>query len=325
VSRDVLILSRTEDELAVPPVMAALTRRGARVWRAATDRMPHDGGVTWRGPGDGWIEVPGEGRLDLERIHSIWARRVAFGAGPHEDPALGRAIAGESRHVLLATLLDSPAFWVDPPAVYARARSKALQLRLAAEVGLDLPRTVHTNDPAIARAFVEDVGGPVVAKLATDVRIDGGTIYTNVLTPDDLGALDQLQGCPMILQEAVPKAAELRVVVCGDRVFAMRLDTASLPGADGDWRRVGQGTLEDWVPHRLDGATEGRFRALHERLHTNYGAADVVLTPDDRLVFLENNGVGESFWFYPHTDLADAWADLLLGDGPVRVAPRALA
>jgi len=313
-SPHVLILTRTGDELATAPVLDALRRRGARAWPVATDRMPPEGGVCWRGPGDGWLEVPDHGRVSLDEVHSIWARRPAFGATlAAADPATGRAVAKEAHHVLMATLLDSPAFWVDPPAVYARARSKALQLRLARQLGFAVPRTVHTNDPDTARAFVEAVGGAVVAKLATDVRIGEGTVFTNVLTPDDLSALHQLQGCPMILQEQVAKAAELRVVVCGQRVFALRLDTAALDGAGVDWRRVGEATLHAWVPHPLDAVTEGRFLALHDALHTHYGAADVVLTPDDRLVLLENNAVGESFWFYSHTDLAEAWADVLLG------------
>ncbi len=319
---NVLILTRSGDG-AVRDAAEAIRARGATPWVCATDRMPLGGGVQWSGPGEGWIDVPGQGRLGLSDIHSVWARRLAFGAAvPADWPAdMAHAVRGETRHVVLASLADSPAFWVDPPAVYARARHKALQLGLAAEVGLRVPRTLETNDPDDARAFVASLDGPVVAKMFTDVRTGGGTVYTNVLAPDDLQALDALQGCPMILQEAVPKAGELRVVVVGEQVFAVRLPTAELKGAQGDWRRVGERTLDAWRPFRLDRATRRRILALHDRLHTHYGSADLIETPSGELVFLENNAVGESFWLQRHHPLARAWADLLTADGPLRHVP----
>lgn len=47
----------------------------------------------------------------------------------------------------------------------------------------------------------------------------------------------------------------------------------------------------------------------------NYGAIDIIVTPDGRHVFLEVNPVGEFFWLerYPGLPIAESIADVLLG------------
>jgi hypothetical protein len=52
----------------------------------------------------------------------------------------------------------------------------------------------------------------------------------------------------------------------------------------------------------------------------NYGAVDLIVTPDGRHVFLEVNPVGEFFWLeqYPGLPVSDAIADVLLGLSPRR-------
>jgi glutathione synthase/RimK-type ligase-like ATP-grasp enzyme len=52
----------------------------------------------------------------------------------------------------------------------------------------------------------------------------------------------------------------------------------------------------------------------------NYGAIDIILTPDGRHVFLELNPSGEFFWLEraPGLSISEAIADLLLGHSPRR-------
>lgn len=323
---DVLILTGTDDEHAWRPVAEALLARGGTPWVCPTDRFPMDVGLSWTGPGGGVLRL-GDDTLRLADVAAVWARRDFIGMGfPADLPAdVRRAGTEESRHVFRAALLDTAAFWLDPPAVYARARHKALQLRLAREVGLTVPATLETNDPDEARAFVEQLGRPVIAKMHVDVRVGEGAVFTNRLTPDDLEALDGLASCPMILQEDVPKARELRVVCAGRRLFALGLDHAYLAGAaKTDWRRMGHETIHLWEPVELPLEVHDGLQALHDRLGTNYGSADVIVRPDGGHVLLENNVVGESFWFYRHVPLADALAAVLLGQAERRPTPRGL-
>lgn len=53
----------------------------------------------------------------------------------------------------------------------------------------------------------------------------------------------------------------------------------------------------------------------------NYGAIDIILTPDWKHVFLELNPYGEFFWLErsPDFPISEAIADVLLGHSPRRM------
>lgn len=63
---------------------------------------------------------------------------------------------------------------------------------------------------------------------------------------------------------------------------------------------------------------------LMDQLGLNYGAADLILTPENEDVFLEVNPVGEFFWLDKLSggDIASAIADLLVGKGKRRVVKK---
>lgn len=313
---NVLILTRPNDQYAWGAVAEALRARGARPWIFDTHRFPGDHELCWTGPGEGWLELDGE-RLPLSDIGAIWCRRREFGRGlPGDLPASVReACTREAEAVLMGSLADSGAFWIDPPGRTQRARNKALQLRLASAHGIAVPRTIETNDPDEARAFIAEIGAPVIAKMYTDVRLDGGTIYTNVLQPDDVAALDGLRACPMILQEAITKQSELRVVRAGTQLFAVELPHEGLSeDAQVDWRRTGAQTIDRWRPAALPASLKASLSRFYAELGMHYSSADLVRTPDDRYVLLESNVIGESFWIQQWHPVAEALASCLLGD-----------
>ena len=75
-------------------------------------------------------------------------------------------------------------FWVSPLDAIHAAGYKPRQLRLAAELGLRVPRTLITNNPAEARAFYEQCRGDIIFKTIQGgfIPVDGDaydTIYTS--------------------------------------------------------------------------------------------------------------------------------------------------
>ena len=116
-------------------------------------------------------------------------------------------------------------------------------------------------------------------------------------------------------QELLQKSLEIRVTVVGRRVMSASIDSQVSARAAHDWRRDGLRMLQDWRPYQLPQEIEEKILRLMDYFCLNYGAIDIILTPDDQHVFLELNPGGEFFWLErtPGLPISDAIADVLLG------------
>src|SRR5688572_14081766 len=108
--------------------------------------------------------------------------------------------------------------------------------------------------------------------------------------------MEGLELCPMTFQEKIEKRVELRVTIVGDRVFSAAVDSSALERSKNDWRREGVALIRAWTPHPLPPTVEKQLLGVMDFFGLNYGAMDVIVTPDDRYVFIEVNPVGEFFW-----------------------------
>jgi glutathione synthase/RimK-type ligase-like ATP-grasp enzyme len=146
-------------------------------------------------------------------------------------------------------------------------------------------------------------------------------VFTNPVAPEDLDNLDGLRFCPMTFQEKLPKVVELRSIIVGKRVFTASVDSHSYEGARHDWRRRGVALLEAWKAYDLPQDLEQKLLELMAHFGLNYGALDLIVTPDGRHVFLEVNPVGEFFWLErcPGLPISQAIADILLSQPKAEV------
>jgi glutathione synthase/RimK-type ligase-like ATP-grasp enzyme len=201
------------------------------------------------------------------------------------------------------------------------AGNKVRQLRLARALGLEVPRTLVTNDGAQVRSFFEQVRGRMVAKMLTPLSqsMEGGQpfVYTSAIGPEHLEELEGLRHSPMVFQERIDKARELRVAVVGERCFVGAIDASRSVAGQVDWRRAGPHECR-WEPGELPAEVAVRLERLVAALGLVYGAVDLIVTPEGRHVFLEVNPGGE--WGMLERELglpiAAALAEaLLVGDG----------
>lgn len=326
----VLIVTRSLDNEAPQVVAQAVEARGERAYRFDTDLFPTELRVALDEGGGGRISGP-QGVLELSEISAVWYRRNATGAKiPRElDPQLRQPSVEESRRVVHGMLAALGAFQLDTIERVRHAEHKPLQLELARALGLEVPRTVTTNDPEAARAFAARCPGGVVTKMMSsfavyDSRGQEQVVFTTPLRPEDLEDLEGLDLCPMTFQERIPKALELRVTVVGEQVMAAAIDSQALPAAREDWRRQGLALSGSWQPYSLPEPVRVRILALMDALGLNYGAFDFIVTPEGRHVFLEVNPSGEFLWLmlHPGLPIADALADVLVGRAPRRFEPQ---
>ncbi len=325
----VLLVTHSDDNASVDAVRSAVEARGERTWRLDTDLLPT--GVRFSvSAGENTpasaFEGP-EGALPLSEVTAVWWRRTATAQRlPTDmDHQIRAACVEESSRSLRGMVAASGAFTLDPFTVIRRAENKPLQLEVARAAGLDVPRTLTTNDPAAVRRFAASCPGGMVAKMMSSfaIRDDAGreqVVFTNPVAESDLDDLDSLELCPMTFQERVEKSVELRVTVVGDRVMAAAVDSQRLDRAKGDWRREGVALLRAWQPYALPADVAAGLLRYMERFELNYGAADFIVTPEGRHVFLEVNPAGEWFWLQesPGLPIAEALADVLVGRAPRR-------
>jgi glutathione synthase/RimK-type ligase-like ATP-grasp enzyme len=261
------------------------------------------------------------GELRAEEIRAVWMRRLRPPRLSEElEPAWRDGCVRESQAALLGFLEGLEAAgcrFINPLSAGQGAENKLRQLRLARAQGLEVPRTLVTNHAARARAFFDQVRGRMVAKMLTPLSqsMDGRQpfVYTSAIGPELLESLDELRHSPMVFQERIDKARELRVIVVGEQCFVGAIDASGSAAGQVDWRRAGAGECH-WAQGELPAQVAQRLVRLVAELGLVYGAADFIVTPEGRHLFLEVNPGGE--WGMLEKDLglpiSSALAEALL-------------
>ncbi|MBI5498137.1 MAG: hypothetical protein HY904_24255 [Deltaproteobacteria bacterium] len=192
-------------------------------------------------------------------------------------------LARERADVVTGLLLEWHARGVrllNPPGPGGFAQNKLQQLLCGQRLGVPLPRTRVTNDPAAARAFIRR-HRQVIAKPAS-----GGAL-ARVVGPRE--PLHALRASPVILQERIP-GDDVRLFLLGGRVLSCR--ALRLPGAPVvDFRgsaayQAGRATYE---PVRLPADIRRAAVAWARANGLVLAGVDLRRTPRGRLVFLECN------------------------------------
>lgn len=295
----VLILTHSADHFVIERVTEALAARGAHSLRFDTDLFPLEARLAARLANEGERHTLrcGDRTLEAHRVRAVWARKLWTPRLPATlEAGLREGCARESRAALLGWLsaLDGVR-WVNPLGTAAAAEDKPRQLRLAAGLGLRIPRTLVTNDPEEVRAFRAEVG-PLVAKMLTPLSVSMDRserfVHTTRLRDEDLDDLDGLRLSPMVFQELVPKRLELRVACVGARCLAGALDASRSARGQVDWRLASPEEVR-WSAADVPPEVAARLTRLVAALGLVYGAVDLILTPEGEHVFLEVNPGGE--------------------------------
>lgn len=320
----VLIITFSHDNESIPLVIQALEAKGKKAFRFDTDRFPTEVKVDlYSGEKAGGIITDGEQQLDLTTVSSVWYRRMRYGQKlPNSmNPQFRDASLKECRLTIRGMIASLPGFHFDPMTNVDRANNKQLQLQIARQLGLLTPRTLTSNHPEAVKQFAQDCQGTgIVTKMLSQFAIYGENqeemvVFTSPITDDDLNHLEGLQFCPMTFQENIPKALELRITIVGHQVFTAAVNSQQLEGATYDWRKQGRALHQQWQTHDLPSTLEKQLLKLMTYFGLNYGAIDMILTPDQRYIFLEINPVGEFFWlelYPPYFPISRAIAEILI-------------
>ena len=318
-SRDaVLLLTHSGDHYTIDLVSQALARKGVRPIRFNTDLFPSCVKLSTREAVAHLFTEAGE-QISSTKVRAVWARKLWSPRMSDDlDERYRSMCIGESA-AALEGFLDAlhNARWVNDLQQQRDAENKQRQLRIAARAGLRVPRTLVTNDPAAARQFFAETDGQTVAKLLLPLNVSmdavNNFVYTNRVREEDLAGADALRHCPMVFQELIPKAYELRVAYVAGEVFSGALYASGTSRGHTDWRRAAPEECR-WQKAHLPNEVASGLQTLMLELGLVFGAVDLICTPSGEHVFLEVNPGGE--WGMLERDLelpiSDAIAEALL-------------
>lgn len=316
--RRILIITQELDPHA-DIMVGVLAKRGIRPVRFHTRDFPTKAAISFSaGTGEDLriaLTAGGE-TVGGEEIKSVWYRRPDKCLIEEELTGVERRISEEECEETLRGLyrgLDG--LWVNRIDRNRYAASKVVQLRKARELGLRVPDTLITNDPKRLVEFYHAHGGDIVVKMqktAFWAPEAGLGLYTSKVDLDKLKHAELIRRCPCVFQENIRKDVELRITVIGRRVFAAALRSQEVAAAHVDVRRA---TMT--VPHErfeLPREIEKKVLGLMGAFGLQYGAIDMIVTPEGEHVFLELNPNGQFGWIEERTGLPlyAAMADLLI-------------
>ena len=250
-----------------------------------------------------------------DKFSAVFYRNIRLPLAPPQisDPEARQLAKSELWATLDGALLAlEPALWMNHPHANRLARSKLLQLRLASRCGFDVPETRVTANSREVRALYRAWDGQMVAKLVGG-QLVGETvdsqyiIHTTIITKNDLEDHAALSACPAIYQRRLDKLYELRVTVVGEEVFACRIPTDKLGPTQVDRRELSYKIL-DLEPCTLDRDDAERCRTLLRELGLEMAGIDLIVTPQNKTVFLEINAVGQWAFVQEATGLPIATA-----------------
>ncbi|WP_320779966.1 ATP-grasp ribosomal peptide maturase [Streptomyces sp. CRN 30] len=230
------------------------------------------------------------GRLvSIGGLRSVWVRRPGEPAAHAAQPSPW--LAEESAQALYGMLRGCGARWMNHPDAARRARHKPWQLRLAQSCGLPVPATLITTFPRAAREFAQRYPDLVVKPVSGAHPQDPPrAVPTSRVSPEtDFSAV---AFGPTLLQRRVPKRADIRLTVVGDRLLAAR--KASAAGADPDEVDVRfAASAEPWRPVEVAPRVAEAVLSYVGEAGLAYGAFDFAEDGDGTWWFLECNQSGQ--------------------------------
>jgi len=294
--KTILLLTHSKDYFTIDRVAEALAKKNIRTFRFNSDLFPEKISLSHRvDASEAKVMIrTAETEIDTSEIDAVWYRKIwsPIIETKMEEKYLQASI-NESlavRNSFFQSLGPLP--WLDPIPKVQQASDKYYQLRMARQAGLRIPKSIFSNSPKEVLAFFESLDGEMIAKMHTSLSFgmekSAFSFYTTKISGEDLEDLDLLQICPMIFQEYIPNAFELRVAYVAGQCFTGKIQAKDLT----DWRKADPQKVF-WTPFTFPEEQQQLLHKLMTKLELSFGAVDYIVKPDGQYIFLEVNPVGE--------------------------------
>ncbi len=327
-NKKILIITNTDD-LHADLITAILKEKDSTPFRINLDSFPRDYQLYQeysKGKWTGSIKhIPSQDELLLANVGAVWLRKTAeFEFMSNELGLQEKAYAkAETEHTLQSLLFSLDCYWMSHPLAVRSSQWKGEQLQRAAKLGFHIPASIISNCTESVKKFKQSIDDDMIFKsMSTPIlaaneveEIDCVTfgLGTTLVTDDDMEDLDAVAELPCHFQQHIPKQYELRITVIGDKVFAVKIDSQQDDRTKLDFRNFSIDIPYSAV--ELPDEITNRCREFVQSYQLNFGAIDIIVTPDNEYVFLENNPCGQFLFveqLVPELKMMDAIADCLI-------------
>lgn len=236
--------------------------------------------------------------LSLSDILSIWYRRPIlsdFSEYLNNTWDIEFAIRESWEYLqnLWLVLRDKP--WVNDPYILRISEKKLYQLKVAADVGLQTPATLVTNNSEEANFFYKKHNKKIIAKPLSHGGYGENEKFAIFTTDLESIAFDFscLKLGPSIFQEKVQKKADVRVSIFGNQMFAYLIYANN---NEIDWRKLPP-QEQIFEPYCIPLKIKNKLFLLMKKLKLSFSAVDFCIDNNGNWIFLEVNPNGQWAWF----------------------------
>lgn len=295
----VLVFSRIHDSEA-DLVCVELAKKGVNYIRLNADYFPEKYKFTYKQDNNKDMELLlkyQDEEINFKNISVIWYRHFDYEAFDFHtnDKITLQYLKKEWENFLISIALVTECVWINNP-IAVRNATKMMQLKVANQIGFDIPNTLITNDDSSVRELLKEEKR-VIAKVIDShhVEYEPGKLFTthaHILNKsEDLEYIDNIHAAPVTFQPFVENNKEVRVTVVGKEIFTSLLTNRP---EDYDWHNKPIQEMK-LAAYEIDEKTKEKCLKLLKKLGLEYGAIDLLLV-DDKEYFLEVNTIGDWRW-----------------------------
>ena len=309
---DTVLVIAVQSDIHADAVIYYLEQKGAKVFRLDFPEI------------DGWTDTPSidwkpgiedqnaklswkKRHITVDSVHSVYCRDLAFPVCPHNESVEEHLRYAEIKAATLGFFrLLKDRYWINNPWFDEIADNKPYQVSCAANLGIRIPPTLITDDLDQLKSFYEQCNEQLVIKQLSEVslvddremtqEIDDPQVYgfytERVLQPH-IDQVNSIKGAPCLFQKEIKKAADIRVTVIGNRVFAHYIDSQIKISSQTDFRKEPSLPVSSYQFPKLE---ENKLIKLLRHWNVEFAACDYVLSEVGDLVFIEANVAGNWLW-----------------------------
>ena len=318
----------TRHDLHADIVLNKIQESGEHVFRLNLDEFPQSYEISVEYGADGWggelINRTTGDILQLDNIAAVWMRKKGeFSYSATLSKQECAFANSEMQHFLFGLYNSCECYWMSRPSAVRSAIWKLEQLNRARRFGFSVPQSLVTTRSDEVRQFRAGSKHGVIFKTLSSSSLAAETVKeseietyglkTTLITDENDSMLDAVNIVAGFFQEYIPKSVELRITVIGQTAYAAEIHSQSDSRTLIDYRDFSADIKYDVAV--LPEAIERLCIDFVRSYGLEYGALDLIVTPEGEYVFLENNPVGQFYFveqLVPSLTMSDAMANLLV-------------